>query len=199
MSADELADAFGGGEPVGPACNRADRPFVSGIMKTFATCALVLFLASGTALAKDGISISLSSDDSRTQFGDRHNVRDARVAIATRDRAVVLLLLDDVVAMQLSDAAMNDLDSEKKKKDRNFLEDLVVAGVKLAVGQSIEYPIESIRVLDYSNGALRVIGADGKPVFTELKVNGTDVLRDFSSADVTRFANAFQAAKASRK
>lgn len=168
-------------------------------MKTFATCALVLLLASRTASAKDGISISLSSDDSRTQFGDRHDVRDARVAIATRDRAVVVMLLDDVVAMQLSDAAMNDLDSEKKKKDRNFLEDLVVAGVKLAVGQSIEYPIESIRVLDYSNGALRVIGADNKAVFTELKVNGTDVLRDFSRADVIRFANAFQAAKASRK
>lgn len=168
-------------------------------MKTFATCAFVLLLASGTALAKDGISISLSSDDSHTQFGDRHDVRDARMAIATRDRAVVVLLLDDVVAMQLSDAAMNDLASEKKKKDRNFLEDLVVAGVKLAVGQSIEYPIASIRVLDYSNGALRVIGADNKPVFTELKVNGTDVLRDFSRADVTRFANAFHAAKGSEK
>ncbi|PYQ30346.1 MAG: hypothetical protein DMF56_05900 [Acidobacteria bacterium] len=168
-------------------------------MKTFAACALAVLLASGTALAKDGISLSLSSDDSRTQFGDRHDVRHARATIATRDRAVVLLLLDDVVAMQLSDKAMNELDAEKKKKDTSFLEDLIVAGVKLAVGKSIEYPIEHIHVLDYSNGALRVIGADNKPVFTELKVNGTDVLRDFSPADVARFASAFRAAKAARR
>ena len=168
-------------------------------MKTIAMCAFALLLASGTAFAKDGISLSLSSNDSRTQFGDRHDVHDARVTIATRDRSVVLLLLDDAVAMQLSDAAMRDLDADAKKKERNFFEDLVVAGVKLAVGKSIEYPIKSIRVLDYSNGALRVIGADNKPVFTELKVNGTDVLRDFSPADVARFASAFRAAKASRK
>jgi len=169
-------------------------------MKTLATCALALLLTSSTALAKDGISISLSSDDSRTQFGDRHDVRDTRMAISTRDRSVVLLLLDDVVAMQLSDSAMNELDAEtKKKKDTNFLEELVVAGVKLAVGRSIEYPIASVRTLDYNNGALRVMGADSKPVFTELKVNGTDVLRDFSRADVTRFANAFRTAKASRE
>lgn len=162
-------------------------------------CALTLFLASGTAEARDGISVSLSSDDSRAQFGDRHDVRDARLAIKTRDNAVVLLLLDDVVAMQLSEATMNGLDKEKKKKDTTFFENLVVAGAKLAIGSSIEYPIESIRVLDYNNGALRVIGADNKPVFTELKVNGTDVLRDFSRADVARFASAFRAAKASRR
>jgi hypothetical protein len=168
-------------------------------MKTIATCALALLLASGTAVAKDGLSISLNSDDSRTQFGERHDLRDARVAIATRDRTVVLLLLDDVVAMQLSDTAMKTLDEERKKKETNFLEDLLVAGVKLAVGKSIEYPIGSIRVLDYNNGALRVLGADDKPVFTELKVNGTDVLRDFTPADVSRFASAFRAAKASRK
>jgi hypothetical protein len=36
---------------------------------------------------------------------------------------------------------------------------------------------------------------DGKPVFTNVKVNGTDVMRDFSRADVTRFANAVKAAR----
>ena len=167
-------------------------------MKTLVACALLLL--STPAVARDGINISLNSDDSRAQFGDRHDIRDARIAIATKDRAVVLMLVDDVVAMQLSDAAMRDIESEEtKKKDKNFLEELVLAGVKLAVGKSIEYPIASIRTFDYSNGALRVIGAENKPVFTELKVNGTDVLRDFSRADVTRFANAVRAAKASRR
>ncbi len=168
-------------------------------MKTLVTCALALCLASGTALAKDGINISLSSDDSRTQLGARHDVRDAQVTIATKDRAVVLMLVDDVVAMQLSEKTMSEVDAEhKKKKDTNFFEDLVVAGVKLAIGKSIEYPVASIKTLDYANGGLRVIGADNKPVFTELKVNGNDVMHAFSREDVIRFANAWRAAKTRR-
>ncbi len=169
-------------------------------MKTLVTCALALAMtswtASGTALARDGINISLSSDDSRTQLGERHDVRDAHITIATKDRAVVLMLVNDVVAMQLSEETMKELDAEQKKKDTNFLEDLVLAGVKLAIGKSIEYPVTSIKALDYTNDGLRVIGADNKPVFTELKVNGNDVMRSFSRNDVIRFASAWRAAKA---
>ena len=169
-------------------------------MKTIATCALALLLTGGTALAQDSISISLNSDDSRTDFGPRRDVRDARMAITTRDRSVVLMLVDGAVAMQLTDAAIDRMEAKKpKEKDPSFLEELVVAGVKLAVGKSIEYPLADVRTFDYHNGALRILGADGKPVFTEMKVNGTDVLRDFSRADVTRFAAAVRAAKASRK
>ena len=161
-------------------------------MKTLAALALLLVLST-PAVAKDGISISLNSDDSRTELGPRHDARDARAAISTKDGSVVLMLIDDVVAMQLTDATLDKMESEKKKKDTNFFEELILAGVQLAVGKSVEYPIASIRTLDYHNGALRVIGADGKPVFTEIKVNGTDVLRDFSRADVARFAKALRA------
>ena len=159
-------------------------------MKTLAMCALVLFLSAGAAQAGDGISITLDSSDPRTELGERHDVRDARMAITSRDGSTVLLLLDDVVAMQLTDRALDRMKSEKK--DPNFLEELLIAGVKMAIGKSIEYPIEKIRAMDYHDGALRVIGADNKPVFTEVKVNGRDVLRDFSRADVTRFANALK-------
>jgi hypothetical protein len=170
-------------------------------MKTLATCALALLLST-PVLAKDGISISFSSEDSRTEFGPRYTPREARAAITTRDGSAVLLLVDDVVALQLSDALLAKLDAEKKeknaKKDSSFLEDLVLSGVRLAVGKSLEYPVASVRSIDYSGGALRLIGADDKPVFTNVKVNGTDVMHDFSRADVTRFANAVRAAR-SRK
>lgn len=164
-------------------------------MKTIATCALVLLLSSSAVLAQEGISISFNSEDSRTELGPRHDAGDARMAITSRDGSTVLLLTDDVVAMQLSDRALAQVDSKKKEKDTSFLEELLVAGVKLAVGKSIEHPIESIRSIDYHDGALRVIGADNKPVFTEVKVNGTDVLRAFSRADVMRFAVAFRKAR----
>jgi len=163
-------------------------------MKTLASLALLLLLSTPAA-AKDGISISLSSNDSRTDLGPRHDVRDARMAISTKDGSVVLMLIDGVVAMQLTDATLDSMEPKTKKKDTSFFEELVLAGVQLAVGKSVEYPVASIRTFDYYNGALRVIGADGKPVFTEIKVNGTDVLRDFSRQDVTRFANALRAAK----
>jgi hypothetical protein len=167
-------------------------------MKTIAMCALVLLLSSTAVSAQEGISISFDSEDSRTELGPRHDVGDARMAITSRDGSTVLLLTDDVVAMQLTDRALAQVDSKKKEKETNFLEELLVAGVRLAVGKSIEHPIENIRSIDHRDGALRVIGSDNKPVFTEVKVNGTDVLRAFSRADVTRFANAFRAAKAAR-
>ena len=161
-------------------------------MKTLATCALLLLL-SAPAFAKGNISISINSDDSRTELGDRHELREARTAIVTQNRSVELMLIGDVVAIQLSDRALNDMDS--KKKDKNLLEEILLAGVQVAVGKSIEYPVASIQSIDYVNGALRIIGADGKPVFTEVKVNGPNVLRDFARADAVRFANAVRAAK----
>lgn len=166
-------------------------------MKTLATCALVLLLSSGTALADDGISISFDSEDSRTELGPRHSPRESQIAITTRDRSAVLLLVDDVVAIQLSDDTLARLDAEKKKaeKDGNFLEELIVTGVRMAVGKSIEYPVASVRSIDYADGALRLIGTDRKPVFTNVRVNGTDVMRNFARADVIRFANAVRAAK----
>lgn len=161
-------------------------------MKTLATCALLVLLST-PALAKDGLSISFNSDDSRTDLGDRHELRDARAAIVSQDRSVELMLIGDVIAIQLSDRTLDQMES--KKKDANLFEEIILAGVQVAVGKSIEYPIASIKSIDYVNGALRIIGADGKPVFTEVKVNGTNVMRDFTRADAVRFANAVRAAK----
>ncbi len=134
-------------------------------MKKIPVFALALLLWGGVASAQEGISISLSSDDPRAEMGPRHDARDAQVAIRTRDRSTMLLLVDDVIAVQLSDAALARMKSETKKKDAGFL---------------------------------RIVNDQNKPVFTELKVNGTEILRDFSSADATRFVAAFRARKASR-
>lgn len=163
-------------------------------MKTFLICVLALSLSSGTAFAGD-ISISLSMDDSRTEMGPRHAVRDARTAITSRDGSTVLLLLDDVVAVQLSDAALARLEERKDKKEPGFFEELLTAGVKLAVGKSVEYPIAGIRTVDYRDGALHLTTDRNEPVFKEVKVNGADVLKSFAPADAARFVKAFRAAK----
>jgi hypothetical protein len=165
-------------------------------MKKIPVVALALLLWGGVASAKDGISISLSSDDPRAEMGPRYDARDAQVAIRTRDRSAMLLLVDDVIAVQLSDATLAKMESEKKKKETGFFEELVLAGVRMAVGKSVEYPIAALRSVDYRDGVLRIVNDQNKPVFAELKVNGTEILRDFSSADAARFVAAVRARKA---
>ncbi|HYC60557.1 MAG TPA: hypothetical protein VEK79_13410 [Thermoanaerobaculia bacterium] len=159
-------------------------------MKKTPLFALALVLWGGVASA-DGISISLSSEDSRTTMGPRRNVRDARLAIQTRDRSTVLLLTDSVIAIQLTDATLAKMEPEDDKT--GFLEELLAAGVRVAIGKSVEVPIASIRSIDYRDGALHIVSDQNKPVFTNVKVNGTDVLRDFSRADAERFMKAFRA------
>jgi hypothetical protein len=167
-------------------------------MKKIPLYALVLLLVAGVASAESNLSISLSSDDDLATMGPRRDVRDARVAIRTRDRSTMLLLMNDVVAVQLSDAALAKLQSEKKNEDAGFFEELFTAGVRIAIGKSVEYPLANIRSVEYRDGVLHLVNAKNEPVFAELKVNGTDVLRDFSSADAARFINAFRA-EASRR
>jgi hypothetical protein len=161
-------------------------------MKTIPVCALLLLLS---APSYAGVAISFDSEDSRTTLAPRHNIRDARTAITTKDNSVVLMLTKDAIAVQLTDRALAQMET---KKDAGFLEELLVSGVKLAVGKAVEIPIANTRSVEYRNGELFITNDQNKPVFTTIKVNGSDVLRDFSAADAARFVNAFRIAKAAR-
>jgi hypothetical protein len=166
-------------------------------MKTLTPFALALFLFASAASAaeKQGISISFDSDDTRTHLAPRHSARDARLALTTRGGAAVLLLTNDVIAVQLSDTA---LDQVETKSDANFLEELLVVGVRLAVSKSVEYPVANIRSAELRDGVLVLTNDQGKPVFQEILVNGKNVTRDLSTADAVRFVNAFRAVKGKR-
>jgi hypothetical protein len=167
-------------------------------MKTLATSALALLLLASVASAgdkKDGLSISFDSDDSRTHLAPRHVARDARLAVTTRNGAAVLLLTKDVVAVQLSDAALAKVET---KNDAGFLEELVVSGVRLAVAKAVEYPVANIRSAEIRDGVLTLINDQGKPVFDNVKVNGANVTRDLSAADAAKFVNAFRAIKSGK-
>ncbi|HVR37952.1 MAG TPA: hypothetical protein VMU84_02580 [Thermoanaerobaculia bacterium] len=167
-------------------------------MKPLLVCVLVLSLSAPVAFAGDkkgDISISFSSDDSQTRLAPRHVVREARLAITTRNGDVVLLLTNDVVAVQLSDAALVKIDT---KEDAGFFEDLIVSGVRLAVGKAVEYPIAKIRSAEIRNGVLALTNDQGKPVFDEIKVNGDNVTRSIAPADAAKFVNAFRQIKSRR-
>jgi hypothetical protein len=178
-------------------CNRGgDVPYLS-FMNRLATCALVLLLSAPAAFAGD-LSIDFSADDSRVDVAPRRNPRNAQLAITSRDGSTVLMLAKDVVAIQLSDATIAKMEAEKEKKETNFFEELILAGVQMAVGKSMEYPVSKLKV-DYRGGALQFRNEKSEPVFTEIKVNGVDVLRNFASADATRFVNAVRTAQSRRK
>jgi hypothetical protein len=166
-------------------------------MKSLTTCAFALLLSTAVAFAGDakqqGVSISFASDDARTRIAPRHSAREARLAVQTRHGAAVLLLLDNVVAVQLSDSALAAMTT---KEDASFLEELIVAGVGVVVRKSVEYPIAHIRSAQVRDGSLELTSDEGKPVFSDMKVNGNNVTRDLSAADATRFVNAFRLVKA---
>ncbi|HEV7923037.1 MAG TPA: hypothetical protein VGR02_19810 [Thermoanaerobaculia bacterium] len=160
--------------------------------------ALVLLLSATAALAaekKQGISISFDSNDARTKIAARHVARDAKLAVGTRNGAAVVLLTNDVVAVQLTDAVLARIEP---KSDANFIEELVAAGVGVAVRKAVEYPVANIRSAEIRNGMLVLTNDDGKPVFADLKVNGENVTHDLATADAAKFVNAFRAIKTRR-
>jgi hypothetical protein len=167
-------------------------------MKKLALCAVALLLATAALASNDkkGISISFDSEDSRTHLGPRLNARDARLAITNRDGSVSLLLMNDIVAVQLTDRVLAKVSA---KDDAGFLEDLIVSGVQIALRKAVEYPIANISSAGIRDGALVLTNDKGQPVFKEVKVNGTDVLRDFAIGDAARFVNAFRAAKSAQR
>jgi pimeloyl-ACP methyl ester carboxylesterase len=90
-------------------------------MNRISLCALALLLCSTMAYAGDGnrgVSISFDSNDSHVHLRPRLNGHDARLAITTRDGSTSLLLMNDMVAVQLTD---HDLAQIKPKDDDNFL------------------------------------------------------------------------------
>jgi hypothetical protein len=168
-------------------------------MRSLTSCAIVLLLSATAAFAADkkhaSLSVSFDSDDARTKLAARHVASEARVVAGTRSGAAVLMLLDDSVAVQLSDAVLADV---KAKDDANFFEEWIVAGVRMGLRKSVEYPIASIRSAELRDGTLVLTNNEGKPVFDEIKVNGSIVTRDLAPADAARFVNAFRALKTRR-
>lgn len=168
-------------------------------MRSVTASLLVLLLSTTAAVAADkphaNISVSYDSDDARTKLAARHEAREARLMVGTRNGAAVLLLLDDAVAVQLSDATIAGM---KSKDEANFFEEWVVAGLRLALKKSVEYPVANIRSAEVRNGVLVLTNDEGQPVFDDVKVNGSNVTHDLAPADAARFANAFRAVKARR-
>ena len=104
--------------------------------------------------------------------------------------------MNDVAAVQLTDRAMANI---QPKDDDSAIEELVASGVRVMLRKAVEYLVAGIKSADIRDGVITLLNDKNQPVFTEVKVNGTDVLRDFAIGDAARFVNAFRALKSGRR
>src|SRR5436305_2637177 len=100
--------------------------------------------------------------------------------------------MKDIVAVQLTDRAIAAVSA---KDDAGMLEELLATTVRTMLRKAVEYPLSDISSAEIRDGALVLSNEKDEPVFRKVKVNGTDVMRDFSIADAARFIHAFRALK----
>lgn len=161
---------------------------------------LVVALACTGALAKEAnagecqnCSFSLSTD-APVRCAARHHADEVRFSIKTNSRDAVLLLTDDVVALQLSDRVLHKLD--RKMRDAEGEEDCglgsviktaVLASVRSLLDHSADCDIADVAFADYRDGELILRGQNGERIFANANIDDEEVMRSFSESDARRF------------
>jgi hypothetical protein len=174
------------------------------------TAAIALLLATllpaGAARAHDH-HVNLGSCEVREplQWGARHDLARARFAMLTEDRATALVLTRDVVALQLSDRTLRDLDRDLERERHGpddedgllarVIKSAVLGSVRELLDHSLACPIRDLRDVRYHDGRLVLITENGDRVFEDLNVNDHEVLADFSERDALAFVREFRRAK----
>jgi hypothetical protein len=172
--------------------------------KAVLTLILAALLPAGAALAHDHhVKLGSCEVGAPLDWGARHDLSRARYAMLTEDRAVALVLTGDMVAVQLSDRVLRDLDRDIKREQRDE-EDGVIGGaikgailgsVRALLDHSLECPVEDLRDVRYRDGRLILVTEDGGRIFEDLSVNDHEVLEGFSEHDAQAFAREFRLAK----
>ena len=176
---------------------------------TTITLLLAALLPAGAALAK-GHHVNIGSCEVREplEWGARHDLARARFAMLTEDRAAALVLTRDVVAVQLSDRVLRDLDREiAREKDKDDEDGLLASVIKSAVlgsvrellDHSLACPIADLRDVRYRDGRLILITEDGDRIFEDLDINDHKVLEGFSEPDAQAFVREFRRVKERRR
>ena len=168
---------------------------------------LVSLAASRPTFAHERHEVSFprfSCRDSQVGWAARHPSTDRDFAITTEDGKVTLLLTRDVVALQLSDRTLHRVDRklhrEESEREDGVLGDVVkatvLACVRRLLDHSAECAIRDIDRVEYRDGRLAFITADGRRVMRGVEVDDRDVMGCFSERDARAFADEFRRAKA---
>jgi hypothetical protein len=165
---------------------------------------LAALLPAGAAFAHDHhVNIGSCEVGAPVEWGPRHDLARARFAMITEDRAAALVLTRDLVAIQLSDRTLRELDRkiarEKDDEDDGVIADAIkgaiLGSVRALLDHSLECPIEDLRDVRYRDGRLILIAEDGGRIFDGLDVNDHEVLAGFAEHDALAFVREFRRAK----
>ncbi len=141
---------------------------------------------------------------SPARWDDRQDSRDARLSIVTEDGDAMLILTDDLVAVQLSDRVMRKVRREFRREDdadddnalAHAIKAVVLSGVRALLDHSAVCSIRDLRDVDYRHGCLELTTEDGERIFEDIDVNDSDVMCGFSAANAHAFVREFRRLKA---
>lgn len=161
---------------------------------------LVVALASTGPLAHEAnagecqnCNFSLSTD-APVRCAARHRADEVRFSIKTDNRNAVLLLTDDVVALQLSDRVLHKLDRKMREAEDeedcglgSVIKTAVLASVRSLLDHSADCDIADISFADYRDGELVLRGPNGEHIFANASIDDEEVMRSFSESDARAF------------
>ena len=166
----------------------------------------LMLLPAGAASAQHhhhGTRISINGhDDSNAHPGPRRTPRETRAFITTSDNVATLLLTRDVLALQLTDRALDriardaDEDADEHGVIGRWVSNVVRSTVASVLRHSIEIPIADVRSVEYRGGRLLVTTEDGERIFEDVEIEDSDVMENFSRRDAEAFVRQFRALKA---
>ena len=147
---------------------------------------------------------NFSIGDPPARLSSRYDVRDARMAITPETGEVILLITDDVVALQLSDRTLHKVwrkmkDEAKEDEDQvlaHVFKVAVFSSVRALLSSSAEYPVRDLRDVEYRNGRLVFTTKNGERLFGHVRVNDSDMMAGFAESDARQFVSEFHRVQA---
>ncbi len=181
--------------------------------------ALLSLLPAPAALAHEqgGVATTLHTTccGPPARWAARHDPREARLAITTEDGNAILILTDQIVAVQLSDRALHrvarklkvtiQLDGTKLADEEDAdgdnalaraIKTVVISGVRALLDHSAECPVRELKDVEYRHGRLEFTTEDGERALEGMDLCDQDVMESFSARDARAFVQEFRRVKA---
>jgi hypothetical protein len=152
-----------------------------------------LLAAAVPVQAQKGVR-SLPSDTS-IAFVQRQSASTSRAAAVTSNGHSTLLLRDQHVVLQLTDAGLAHVRASLGSDGgtgQSIIRAMLGAAITEMLDRGMAYPIAKLRAARVGDGTLLLEDLEGNRVFDEVEVNGSKVMREFSPGEARRFAEAVE-------
>lgn len=164
--------------------------------------ALLAAATASTAHGQTRGSVIIDGDkDSPAYVIDRMLAGDARFAMVSGNGELAMMIDDDAVIVQFTDRGLGKIGREMEEERESGLLGRMVAAlvrnsVRTLLDHAVAYPISELQDARYDGERLVLTDREGKQVFENVEVNGTDLVQGFSARDARAFVAHFRKAKA---